>query len=67
MLLGRWVPDGVKSDSIFYHSISLAELDEGTNNKHWRIKVTHVQQESETLFKTIEEAMEYMKTIVEAS
>jgi hypothetical protein len=45
----------------------LAELDEGTNNKHWRIKVTHVQQESETLFKTIEEAMEYMKTIVEAS
>ena len=45
----------------------LAELDEGTSNKHWRIKVTHVQQESETLFKTIEEAMEYMKTIVEAS
>jgi hypothetical protein len=45
----------------------LAELDEGTNNKHWRIKVTNVQQESETLFKSIEEAMDYMKAVVEAS
>ncbi len=45
----------------------LAELDEGTNKKNWRIKVTHVQQESEALFKSIEEAMEYMKTVVEAS
>lgn len=45
----------------------LTELDEGTNKKNWRIKVTHVQQESEALFKSIEEAMEYMKTVVEAS
>lgn len=35
--------------------------------KLWRIKVTHVQNERETLFESIEDAMFYMKELVENS
>lgn len=45
----------------------LTDVEEYTNKKHWRIKVNHVQQEKETLFDSIEEAMDYMKAVVEVS
>lgn len=42
----------------------LAEFDKDSNRKSWRIKVTHVQEDEETLFETIEEATLFMKKIV---
>lgn len=42
----------------------LAEVDKETNKKNWRIKVTHVQKDEETLFETIEDATHFMKKIV---
>ncbi|WP_075981498.1 hypothetical protein [Bacillus massilinigeriensis] len=43
----------------------LAEVDETTNEKKWRIKVNHVQSEQETFFESFEEAMKYMKRVVD--
>lgn len=43
----------------------LAEVNEKTNKKRWRIKVTHVQEDDEMLFETVEEATLYMQRIVD--
>ncbi|MFB6465262.1 hypothetical protein ACE38V_00445 [Cytobacillus sp. Hz8] len=42
----------------------LAEIDKVSDKKLWRIRVNHVQCEEETLFESIEEAMNYMKKVV---
>jgi hypothetical protein len=39
----------------------LAGVDEESHLKRWRIKVTDVQEKEESLFETIEEAMNYLK------
>lgn len=39
----------------------LAGVDKENQSKHWRIKVTDVQETEERLFETIEEAMNFMK------
>lgn len=44
----------------------LADVNEETMKKRWRIKVTCVQSDEETLFESIEEAMDFMKMTVEA-
>jgi hypothetical protein len=49
----------------FVVRFQLAAVEEGTGNKQWRIKVTHVQEERETLFESIEEATAFMKSMVE--
>jgi hypothetical protein len=49
----------------FVVRFQLAAVEKDTAKKHWRIKVTHVQMERETLFESIEEAMEYMKEMAE--
>ena len=49
----------------FVVRFQLAAVEKGTARRHWRIKVTHVQLERETLFESIEEAMEYMKKMAE--
>jgi hypothetical protein len=43
----------------------LAAVEKETCKKQWRIKVTHVQEEQETLFETIEEATAFMMSMVE--
>jgi hypothetical protein len=40
------------------------DVDKATNQQKWRIKVTHVQRDEETLFETIEEATLFMKKIM---
>ena len=51
----------------FVVRFQLTAVDKETGEKNWRIKVTHVQEERETLFETIEEATAFMKSMVEDS
>jgi hypothetical protein len=51
----------------FVVRFQLAAVEKETGKKQWRIKVTHVQEEQETLFETIEEATAFMKSMVEDS
>lgn len=51
----------------FVVRFQLAAVEKDTGKKQWRIKVTHVQEERETLFETIEEATAFMKLMVEDS
>jgi hypothetical protein len=43
----------------------LAAIEMETGKKQWRIKVTHVQEDRETLFESMEEAFMFMKEIAE--
>lgn len=54
-----------KQIASFVIRFHLADIEESTNKKRWRIKVTHVQEDKETLFETIEEAMLYMKMLID--
>ena len=49
----------------FVVRFQLAAVERETGKKQWRIKVTHVQEEKETLFETIEEAIAFMMSMVE--
>jgi hypothetical protein len=51
----------------FVVRFQLAALEKETGEKQWRIKVTHVQEDRETLFNTIEEACIFMKKMAEVS
>lgn len=45
----------------FVVRFQLAAIEKETGEKQWRIKITHVQEERETLFESIEEAMNFMR------
>lgn len=51
----------------FVVRFQLAAVEKETGKKQWRIKVTHVQEERETLFESIEEATAFMMSMVEDS
>ncbi|MEW9052800.1 MAG: hypothetical protein AB2392_16685 [Neobacillus sp.] len=51
----------------FVVRFQLAALEKDTGEKQWRIKVTHVQEDRETLFNTIEEACIFMKKMADES
>ncbi|MFJ5763428.1 hypothetical protein ACIQAA_30815 [Neobacillus sp. NPDC093182] len=51
----------------FVVRFQLAAVEKETGKKQWRIKVTHVQEERETLFETIEQATAFMMSMVEDS
>ncbi|MCA1030963.1 hypothetical protein LCL95_08020 [Bacillus timonensis] len=40
---------------------NLLDVSDGTGQKQWRIKVTHVQGEEEITLTSLEEALAYMK------
>jgi hypothetical protein len=42
----------------------LADIQIESGKKCWRVKVTHVQDEKEALFDSVESAMEFIKEIV---
>lgn len=44
---------------------ALVDVDENTKTKQWRIKVSHVQGEEEIVVSDLEEAMNYMKQVME--
>jgi Lhr-like helicase len=54
-----------KQIASFVVRFQLAAIEKETGNKQWRIKVTHVQEDLETLFDSIEEAVVFMKEIAE--
>lgn len=54
-----------KQIASFVVRFQLAGFEKDTGNKQWRIKVTHVQDERETLFESMEDAFLYMKGIAE--
>lgn len=56
-----------KQITSFIVRFQLTDIEEESNEKRWRIKVTHVQDEYENLFDSIEEAMFFMKQKVEDS
>jgi hypothetical protein len=56
-----------KQISSFIVRFQVTDLNVESNEKQWRIKVTHVQEDNENLFNTIEEAMQFMKKRVEDS
>ncbi len=45
----------------FVVRFQLAAIEKETGEKQWRIKITHVQEGRETLFESIEEAMNFMR------
>jgi hypothetical protein len=49
----------------FVVRFQLAAVEKDTGRKQWRIKVTHVQEERETLFESVEEAMDFIKEMAE--
>jgi hypothetical protein len=49
----------------FVVRFQLAAFKKETGEKQWRIKVTHVQEDRETLFESIEEALIFMKAMAE--
>ena len=53
-----------KQIASFIVRFHLAEIDEQTGKKKWRIKVSHVQEDREILFETIEDAMYFMRNII---
>lgn len=56
-----------KQISSFIVRFQVTDFNEESNGKQWRIKVTHVQEDKENLFNTIEDAMQFMKKRVEDS
>ncbi|MEH7122054.1 hypothetical protein V7122_06775 [Bacillus sp. JJ1532] len=53
-----------KQIASFIVRFHLADIDEHTGKKKWRIKVSHVQEDIEILFESIEDAMNFMKNII---
>ena len=49
----------LKQIASFVVRFQLAAVEKETGKKQWRIKVTHVQEEKETLFESIEEATDF--------
>ncbi|WP_079508004.1 hypothetical protein [Mesobacillus jeotgali] len=48
----------------FVLRFQLADIENETGKKYWRVKVTHVQEEKEALFESIDEAMSFIKEVV---
>jgi hypothetical protein len=54
-----------KQIASFVVRFQLAAIEKETGKKQWRIKVTHVQEDLETLFESIDDAVVFMKEIAE--
>lgn len=56
-----------KQITSFVLRFQLTDIEMDSGKKCWRVKVTHVQEEKEALFDSVESAMEFIKVIVEES
>lgn len=54
----------MKQVTSFVLRFQLADIQMESGKKCWRVKVTHVQDEKEALFDSMESAMEFIKEIV---
>lgn len=53
-----------KQVTSFVLRFQLTDIEIDSGKKCWRVKVTHVQEEKEALFDSVESAMEFIKVIV---
>ncbi|MBS8262996.1 hypothetical protein DYI25_00940 [Mesobacillus boroniphilus] len=53
-----------KQVTSFVLRFQLADIEMDSGRKYWRVKVTHVQEEKEAVFDSVESAMEFIKEIV---
>lgn len=54
----------MKQVTSFVLRFQLTDIEMDSGKKCWRVKVTHVQEEKEALFDSVESAMEFIKVIV---
>lgn len=53
-----------KQVTSFVLRFQLTDIEMESGQKYWRVKVTHVQEEKEAVFDSVESAMEFIKAIV---
>jgi len=53
-----------KQVTSFVLRFQLTDIEMDSSRKYWRVKVTHVQEEKEAVFDSVESAMEFIKGIV---
>ena len=53
-----------KQVTSFVLRFQLTDIEMDSGKKYWRVKVTHVQEEKEAVFDSVESAMDYIKEIV---
>lgn len=53
-----------KQVTSFVLRFQLTDIEMGSGKKFWRVKVTHVQEEKEAVFDSVESAMTFIKEIV---
>ncbi|MBT2640631.1 hypothetical protein J7I80_00155 [Bacillus sp. ISL-41] len=53
-----------KQVTSFVLRFQLTDIEMDSSRKYWRVKVTHVQEEKEAVFDSLESAMKFIKEIV---
>lgn len=53
-----------KQVTSFVLRFQLTDFEMDSGRKYWRVKVTHVQDEKEAVFDSVESAMNFIKEIV---
>ncbi|UYZ23136.1 hypothetical protein [Mesobacillus jeotgali] len=53
-----------KQVTSFVLRFQLTDIEMDSGRKYWRVKVTHVQEEKEAVFDSLESAMRFIKEIV---
>ena len=53
-----------KQVTSFVLRFQLTDIEMESGRKCWRVKVTHVQEEKEAVFDSVESAMDFIKGIV---
>jgi hypothetical protein len=53
-----------KQVTSFVLRFQLTDIEMDSGKKYWRVKVTHVQEEKEAVFDSVESAMKFIKEIV---
>ncbi|MCM3573242.1 hypothetical protein M3172_08550 [Mesobacillus subterraneus] len=53
-----------KQVTSFVLRFQLTDIEMDSGRKYWRVKVTHVQEEKEAVFDSLESAMKFIKEIV---
>ena len=53
-----------KQVTSFVLRFQLTDIEMDSGRKYWRVKVTHVQDEKEAVFDSVESAMKFIKEIV---
>lgn len=55
-------PQQIESFVVRFH---LADVEKETGKKRWRIKITHVQGETDWMFESVDDAMNFIRQTLE--